>query len=290
MFRALLLLALAWPVCAATNQLLVCGWDTVYILDLDRNKENPPVVWSWTAASSPGLPEAYKNKFRTTDDCKQVEGGRILITASSDGIALVDRATKRTLFYGLCANAHSAELLPGNRLAVACSVRAQGGNRLAVFDAAVPEKELYSTELYSGHGAVWDGSRQLLWALSGQDLRAYSLRNWATNSPSLQLEASYPLDSRGGHELLAVPHSNLLALTSVQQVYLFDRDARTYSKHPDLKDQPDIKSLSYRDSAGPIAYTRADRPNWWTETIRFLHPASTLVRSGEKIYKVRWVH
>ncbi len=53
-------------------------------------------------------------------------GNRILITASSDGVALVDRATGRTPFWGLCANAHSADLLPGERIAVACSVRADG--------------------------------------------------------------------------------------------------------------------------------------------------------------------
>ncbi|OYW11972.1 MAG: hypothetical protein B7X34_02375, partial [Acidobacteriia bacterium 12-62-4] len=182
-----LLLALFLAANAQAAELLVCGWDEVMILDLAKDAENPPVVWRWSAAQAAELPDAYKTKFRTTDDCKAVAGNRILITASSDGVALVDRATKRTTFYGQCANAHSAELLPGERIAVACSVREKGGNRLAIFDAKTPEKELFSTELYSGHGVVWDEGRKTLWALSGKELRAYGLEQWESQTPTLRL-------------------------------------------------------------------------------------------------------
>jgi hypothetical protein len=135
----LLSLLLAGAALAAPNDLIVCGWDEVYILNVETGAKS----FSWKAADHPELPESYKTKFRTTDDCKAVSGGRILITASSDGVALVDRKTAKTTFWGICANAHSADLLPGDRIAVACSVRENGGNRLAIFDGRVPEKELY---------------------------------------------------------------------------------------------------------------------------------------------------
>ncbi len=284
-----ILLAFLLVTGAEAAEMLVCGWDEVMILDLAKDAENPPVVWRWSAAQAVELPEVYKTKFRTTDDCKAVAGNRILITASSDGVALVDRATKKTSFYGQCANAHSAELLPGERIAVACSVREKGGNRLAVFDAKTPEREIFSTELYSGHGVVWDEERKTLWALSGRDLRAYSLDRWESETPALRLVQSFPLPTGGGHELLPIPGTADLAVTTVRDVYRFNRERQEFSPHSVLQGQPNIKSLSYQGPDGPVVYTQAEKPNWWTDKIRMLQPSTTIVRPGEKIYKVRWI-
>jgi len=110
----LLLVTASLTAAAATpnRELIVCGWDEVYILDLNRRPVQK--VWNWKASHSPGLPGSMRTKFRTTDECKSLDGGRrILITASSDGVALVDRATGKTLFYASVGGAHSAEMLPG---------------------------------------------------------------------------------------------------------------------------------------------------------------------------------
>ncbi len=268
---------------SAASELLVCGWDEVYILNLDAQ---PRKVFSWKAQDRPELPAAFNNKFRTTDECKPVAGNRVLITASSDGVALVERATGRTTFWGLCTNAHSADLLPGERIAVACSV-GEGGNRLAIFDARTPEKELYSTELYSGHGAVWDERRKLLWALADRELRSYTLVDWDSSRPSLALAASYPLSGAGGHELS--PDGNALIVSAGRDVWLFDRDTRKFSPHPRLAGTIGVKSASVDASTGRLAFTVAEPPNWWTSKIRFQNPDGVLVRDGERLYKVRWV-
>jgi hypothetical protein len=270
----------------AASELLVCGWDEVYILSFTANEE-PRKIFSWKAQDRPELPAAFKDKFRTTDDCKQVAGDRILITASSDGVALVERATGRAAFWGVCANAHSADLLPGERIAVACSVRDPGGNRLAIFDARTPEKELYSTELYSGHGAVWDERRNILWALGGRDLRAYALRDWDSARPSLELTASYPLPSGGGHELS--PDGDKLIVSGSRDVWLFDRNSRTYEPHPRLTGLGDLKSASVDPRTGRLAFTLAEKPNWWTSRIHLRNPEGLVIREGERLYKVRWV-
>jgi hypothetical protein len=289
MFRTLILsLTLGVAAGAADRELMVCGWDEVYILNIGSPAAAPAKVWSWKAAERPELPARLVKNYRTTDDCKPVSGDRVLITASSNGVALVERATGKTVFWASCANAHSAEMLPGERIVVACSVQPEG-NRLAVFDARVPERELYSTELYSGHGAVWDGGRKLLWALGGKELRAYSLAEWDTRKPSLRLAASYPLPDPDGHELHPVAGSSMLVVTTGRKVWSFDRDARTFSPHPDLGDLRNIKSVSVHPQTKQLAYTQGENPNWWTSSIRFLHPAATLKRDGEKIYKVRWV-
>jgi hypothetical protein len=283
--RSLLLLLLAAGAAhAAQGSLLVCGWDEVYIL----NPESGVKSFSWKAADRPELPAAYKNKFQTTDDCKLVSGDRVLITASSDGVALVDRRSARTTFWGACANAHSADLLPRERIAVACSERAQGGNRLAVFDARVPEKELYSTELASGHGALWDEARKVLWALGAKELRSYKLVNWDSDRPSLELKAAYPLPSGGGHEL-SPGGGKYLAISALKNVWLFDRDTGKFTPHPQFGGMADIKSVSLNPATGQIAFTQADSPDWWTSKIRLRNPDRVLVRENERLYKVRWV-
>lgn len=280
----LLLLAVPGPVLA--QQLVVCGWDEVFVLDIT---DTPTKVWTWKAADRPELPEAFRSKFTSTDECKPVSGNRLLITASSDGAALVDRATGRATWWGACGNAHSAELLPGERIVLACSVREGTGNKLALFDAGVPEHELFATELHSGHGAVWDAGRQLLWALGMDELRAYTLVAWDTATPSLALKATYPLPDRSGHELMAVPDSSLLVLSTHASVWVFDRDTGQFSKDADLKDLADVKSVAIQPRTGRTAYVQADPPEWWSSRIRLLHPERTITLEGERLYKIRWV-
>jgi len=278
------LLALALP--AHAQSLVACGWDEVFVLEVSAT---PRKVWRWKAADRPELPAEYRTKFRTTDECKPVAGNRILITASSDGAALVDRATGKTLWWGECGNAHSAELLPGDRIVLACSVREGTGNKLAVFDAREPGREISSTELYSGHGVVWDAARARLWALGERELRAYRLENWETARPTLELDARYPLPDVGGHELGPVPGSAQLIVSTHAGVWRFDRDAHTFSPDPDLKDVADVKSASLHAATGRLAYTQAESPNWWTSRIRFRRPESILELEGERLYKVRWL-
>ncbi len=274
------------PVAPADGALVVCGWDEVFVLELGPA---PKKTWSWRAADRPELPEDYRSKFRTTDDCKPVDGDRILITASSDGAALVERATGRAIWWAQCGNAHSAELLPGGRIALACSVREGTGNRLALYDLLVPEREVFSTELYSGHGAVWDGQRQRLWALGEKDLRAYRLLDWESDRPSLELDVRYPLPDDGGHELMAVPGSTQLIVSTTNGVWRFDRDARTFAPDPDLRDVHHVKSAVIHPGTGRLAYTEAETPEWWTSRIRFRHPDGEVHLPGERLYKVRWV-
>lgn len=281
---SLLLLVISVP--ALAQELVVCGWDEVFVLDVSGA---PTKVWSWKAADRPELPEAYRTKFRTTDECKPVSGNRFLITASSDGAALVDRETGVARWWGACGNAHSAELLPGERIVLACSVREGTGNKLALFDAGVPEKQLFATELHSGHGAVWDAERQVLWALGMDELRAYTLVAWDTPSPSLALKATYALPDRSGHELMAVPDSSRLVLSTHASVWLFDRDTGAFTKDGDLKDVHDVKSVAIHRGTGRKAYVRADAPEWWSSRIRLLHPDRTITLEGERLYKIRWV-
>lgn len=287
--RALLFFACIGSVSLArADEFIVCGADEVFVLKTAADgKPGSEKVWSWRARECPNLPEELKSKFATTDDCKPVDGGkRILITSSGSGVALVERESKRAVFWAAVPNAHSAEMLPGNRLVVAASTH-KDGNHLAVFDVGTPEKPIVTTDMISAHGVVWDGDRETLWALGGSELRAYELADWDGRAPKLRRAATHTLPDGGGHDLQAVPKSKHLLLTTTKHVYRFDRDAQRFALDAKLGDSADVKCVSVHPVTGRMLVIQADT-SWWTDRVQLLAPDATLRLPGERLYKARW--
>lgn len=273
------------------HELIVCGWDEVFILDTS-NLGATSKIWSWRAAGRTDLPEEYHSLFDTTDECKPFDDGqKLLITSSGGAVAYLDREVDRVLFYGRAANAHSGDLLPGGRIAVAASHALDGsdaGDRLIVFDLDQPEVELWSEELPWGHGAVWDEHRQLLWALSGHDIRVFELRDWDSDAPKLHKVASIRLPERGGHDMYPVPGTSYLGISTARHAWLFDRDTREMLLHPELGETLHVKSMSQHPSTGTIVYIKGEDGHWWSENLYFSEPPDTLHVTGEHFYKARW--
>ena len=212
------------------QELIVCGWDEVFILDTSHRKNGlPQKIWSWKAKDRIELPEYMRSRFGTTDECKPVNGGNnILITSSGGGVALIERESGEVVFYAGTPNAHSADLLPGGRVVVAAS-HASGGDRLIIYDLYKSDRELHSDELPWGHGVVWDETRQILWALSDEDIRSYRLENWDTPHPSLLKTFSIKLPDTSGHDMIPVGDSAFLAVSTWKHCWLFDRDRREFT-------------------------------------------------------------
>ena len=245
-------------------------------------------TWSWRAANCPGLPDHMRERFGATDECKPVNGGRdVLITSSGGGVALVDRGTGAASFWATAANAHSADLLPGGRLAVAAS-HAPEGDRLILFDLAAPEAELHSVELPCGHGVVWDEQRQTLWALSNVEVRGYRLEGWDSQAPSLALASACRLPESGGHDLQPVPGTAMLSVTTAGHCWHFDRDTGLLGPHPQLGQVAHVKCISVHPESGRLVYVQADEPEWWSDRLRFLAPEGEVRFPGERLYKARW--
>lgn len=276
----------------AARELVVCGWDEVVVLDVSAETEEPPKkIWSWRARERGDLPLEYKTLFDTTAECKPFDrASKVLITSSGGAVALVDRIEDRVLFYARAANAHSADLLPGGRIAVAASHdRAGKGDRLILFEQEQSERELWSGELPWGHGVIWDRERQRLWALADADIRVYELRDWNSTQPRLHRITTIPLPEAGGHNLSAVPGSSMLAVSTTNRCWLFDRDTKRFRPHPQLDDRAHVKSISYHPADSQIAFVQAEGQNWWAERIHFLNPPRTLHVADEHFYKARWV-
>ncbi|HEY8551176.1 MAG TPA: DUF6528 family protein [Vicinamibacterales bacterium] len=273
----------------AGSELVVCGWDEVFIL-APGSEATPSFrkVWSWRAADRPEMPADFKPLFRTTDDCKPVDAGRrILISSSGGAVAIVERETGRATFFARVVNAHSVELLPGERLAAAASVsQSPGANRLVIFDLGTG-RELGSDPLHSGHGVVWDEKRGVLWALGGDVLRAYDVGT--AGAPKLERTFEIALPSPGGHDLTAIPGTDRLFVSTVPHCYEFDRERRQFTLHPDLGGRDNVKSYHVHPGTGRVVFVQAEKPEWWSEHLHFLNPAGTLRLPGERLYKARWI-
>ena len=274
----------------ASDQLVVCGWDEVFILALDTG--TPPSarkVWSWRATETADIPAELHPAFRTTDDCKPVDDGRrILISSSGGAIALVDRETGRTSFHARVTNAHSIEMLPGGRIAAAASVsNTPTGNRIVIFDTA-SGRELAVDGLRSGHGVVWDEGRGVLWALGGDVLRRYIVGDSASTT-RLERTLEIALPDAGGHDLVAIPDSPLLFVSTLRHAWYFDRERLRFSTHESLADAANVKSYSVHPRTGRVVYVQAEGKDWWAEHLHFRRPDATLRLAGERLYKARWL-
>jgi hypothetical protein len=268
------------------QEILACGEDQVLIIDSDASNEaDLKFVWKWKASESEGLPESHWKYMISTDDCKSVDNNKkILISSSHGGAVLVDRKTKKTLFYTKAPNAHSIEYLPKDRIVVALST-AEGGNSLELYDANRSGIVLYRDSLYSGHGVAWIPGRETLFALGYDDLRAYSLKAWNTNTPSLSLQQTWRLPDTGGHDLTVISDDKLV-LTTTRGVWVFDIPAQAFSPFEPLKDVKNVKSVNYNQTSNQLIYTKGEI-SWWSNHIYFKNPDKRLVLPDFKLYKVR---
>lgn len=277
----LLLLIIGLPLLRAET-ILLCGGSRVFEVDPADGR----VIWQWDAAKEATLPEDLRTSFATTDECKPMDGGkRMLITASSGVCAMIDRASGRVLWSARVRNAHSIELLPGGRVIVASSL---GGDELLLFDLRSGDRVLWRTELKSAHGVVWDPKSRRLHALGYDVLRTYRLSDAWAESPALVEMKSHNLPDGDGHDLIAVPRSLDLVVTTESHVWLFDRDRGGFRPHPALHFLPAVKGVSIHPENGRILVVQAGDGRWWAESVKMLEPAGELRFPGEKVYKARW--
>ena len=288
---SLLIISLLFAACShPTRELIVCGDDKILIIDEQAsNGADVKVVWSWQASEAASqLPEIYQRYLISMDECKPVDGGKnILATSSSGAVVLIERTTKKCLFYAHVPNAHSADALPGGRIAVALSTNPKG-NSLEIYDRNRPEQVLWKDSLYSGHGAVWNDKRQRLYTLGYNDLREYSPVNWNTPSPELRLEKTWTIPGRSGHDLSPISDDELL-ISEHSGVHLFDIPRETFTPFESLKNADNVKSVNYIKSSRELVYTRAEE-SWWTFNIYLENPDKTIHIPDIKMYKVRLLY
>jgi len=274
--------------CGETHrEIIACGDDKILIFDEQAsNGTDVKITWKWQVSeAATQLPEIYQKHLIPLDECKPVDGGKnLLVTSSGGGVVLIERATKKCLFYAFAPMAHSADVLPDGRIVVALSTD-PGGNSIELYDSNRPEKVVFRDSLYSGHGVVWNARRQRLYALGFDELRAYSLVNWKTASPSLKLEGKWTIPGISGHDLSPVSDDELL-VSEHDGVHLFDIRSEQFAPFEPLKSAENIKSVNYDKKSGKLVYTQAEE-DWWTFNIYFQNPDKTIHLPDVRLYKVR---
>ena len=265
----------------------VCGNGMVRIIDMaESDSTDIKEVWRWDKDDpQANLPKGYDQLMRNVDECKFVDNNtKMLLTASGDGMMLIDIETKAILSYAYVPMAHSADLLPGNRIAVALSTHKKG-NALEIYDIATPEKVVFRDSLYSGHGVVWNEKRQRLYALGYKELREYELVNWDTDQPSLRQVKMWEIPMKSGHDLSPVDKDRML-VSAHEGVMWFDINKEEFSPFEPLRDVENVKSVNYDPETQKLIYTKGEI-KWWTHHIYQENPNKVITMDSLNVYKVR---
>ncbi|MDO5570833.1 MAG: DUF6528 family protein [Bacteroidales bacterium] len=271
----------------AQKEVIYCGDNKVKIVNVEDLKNGKTdLVWQWSIDDAKDhIPESFHKYFSTLDECKSVNGNKqILLTSSSNGVALIDRKSKKCLFYAYVPMAHSAELLPKGIIAVALSTHPKG-NSVELFDINKPNETIFRDSLYSGHGVVWMKKQKRLYALGYDELREYSLNNRKGGNKSLTLENRFTIPLVGGHDLMKV-NDNEILITAHKGVYIFDINSNKFSPFEPFKESENIKSVNYNKKTGAVVYTKAEI-SWWTHNIYIHNDEFKIVDNDLNIYKCR---
>lgn len=98
----------------------------------------------------------------------------------------------------------------------------------------------------------------------------------------------YNLSDEGGHNLSAVPGTGLLSMSTAHRSWLFDRDRREFSAHPEIGDYARVKCIDVDPLSQRLVWVQAQGDNGWTDKLQLLHPRKPIQLPGERIYKPRW--
>lgn len=260
------------------RQLLACGGGRVYLIDEKlasaTGDYKSGLLWTWIArehASEIGRSIADDDHI---DDAKPVDGNKnILVTSSNGWAALVEIETGKVLWSAKgIANAHSAEVLPNGRIAVAVS---DGGDVVKIYNRSTPDTPLASYSLKSAHGVVWSEKMQRLYAIGATSVQIYKLKNWDGGAPELELERTESSSGfvSGLHDMTLVDENTLIM--GGNKAALYDMNTRAFTSLPHFSSYAGVKSINYNPSTGEAYYTYAWNGNsegafaWSTHTIRY---------------------
>ncbi|KQM38745.1 hypothetical protein ASE59_11375 [Sphingomonas sp. Leaf10] len=284
----LIMMAFLLSAAGSANQLAyACGGDQVRELRIGAG--GAAETWRWTASDATDLPADYREQMLAhIDECKPLDDGRaILVTASTGGAVLIDRATGRVTFRARVPMAHSADLLPGGRIAIALSI-ATDGDRLELYDRRRSEQVIQTLPLPSGHGAVWDARRQRLFALSHDLVQAFRLTGRG-DAARLRETARWTLPGRrDGHDL-SPGGDGRYYVTTDDGAWRFDPDDGSFTLYAPLNPALRVKSVS---AAGDrIAWVQAEQ-SWWAGGFTVMaadgRDRRRVPLDGIHLYKVRW--
>lgn len=254
------------------------------------------ILWRWDPAKDPSLTPAMAKSFGSIDECKPVDDGRtILVNASYGGIAAVDVASCRALWYACLPNSgegpHSLDLLPDGRIVVAHST---GVDALQIIDLnghsfdTELQKVVVAQPLRGAHGVVWDAARKSLFALGYTNILELA---YHPEAMTLELLHRWDYaDSCGdafGHDLVPDGCGG----------YFFSNHTGVWDFSPEtgkfvsVLPMANVKSFSRDAEKGDLLAIPRER--WWTDRM-LVRGCDAALRTigpfaGARFYKARWM-
>ena len=194
------------------------------------------------------------------------------------------------------ANPHSIELIPCGVIAVASS----DGDEIRFFttEKQYNSKPSASVTLDDAHGVLWDEENEVLWAVGGNILTAYTVTldsdGAVTVTEDVSLRTEIPTNS--AHDLAPVyGNTDELWITTGSTVYRYNKSAKAfvydYEGHEEL-DISGVKGIgSYDDGSVVYIYPDGEYQSWTSKTVYFLkngvEESISLVSEDGHFYKVR---
>lgn len=295
----------------SVRKLIACGSNRIYLFESDKveweGSYAKALKWSWDCTAAQTLCAGCAASSHI-DDAKVVNNKKqILVTCSNNGgwCVLLEPDFKsdsnaNILFWtNSSTNAHSADLLPGGYITVACST--SGGDCIQLYKIGQDNKPIAEFPLGSAHGCVWNETSQRLYAIGGTSLQIYT---WNSSSGTLKLEKTVSTTGyvSGLHDLNLVDGNTLILGGKNAALYTINSNSFQSIEWFKNSSTNGIKSLNYNPDTKEIYYTFAvsgtaeGSYDWSSHKIRYTTtPESPYSASKEKhiivddinMYKVR---
>lgn len=246
-------------------------------------------TWSWSPTAANGFSD-LTSAWGLPSDAKlrTKSGSSVAVVADSRGLAaLISYPAGQRIWgvnVGAANNPHSVEMLPNGNVAVAASA----GGFIRLYNASQGSNSAgyASYPLTDAHGVQWDPTRNVLWALGGDQLVALTVGGTAA-APTLTKANSITLPTGGGHDLTPVlANHDRLWVSTGSMVYQVSKSSRTVVA---TYSQGGIKSISSKTNGQEVRTSPKSgcRTTWCTDTVNFASPAATRTLTGAEIYKAR---
>ena len=238
-------------------------------------------------------------------ECKIVKNGTAVAMAANGGRwAVVGLAETNVLAWGKSSGwPHSIELLPNDIVAVAATDTSNPANKgVYLYDVSGSRAKSPNSQnrtkfaMDNPHGLYWDATLGRMFVSDTQGLHMCRVGYDGTTF-SLDVERTWliaPLGLTYAHDLMPVPGSRLLAMTTYEQIVFFDIDALDWRKDLTIW-RMDAKCFDpHRDGVHfLVTVPKAGfSPTWCTDTIETYSADESfrqyLVIPGAKLYKARW--
>ncbi|GGE02620.1 hypothetical protein GCM10010911_72080 [Paenibacillus nasutitermitis] len=292
------------PAAAVTNDCNIGAGDQAshQILVFDPNvtdwNSSSALMWSWSPSASNGFSNPTPGWGQPTDmklrsNCS-LGGGQWMAVTDTSGLAAIISypGGSKKWYQNTAANLQSAELLPNGNIAIA-STSSGGWVRVYNSSQGASSSAYDQYVLVGARGVLWDPLKNVLWAVGDNDLVALLVQG-SPAAPTLKESFKVALPSSGGHELQPVyGNKDRLWVSSDTLVYQYIKSTKTWSST--YSGASSISRAGVRSVGNQLSGQAVETVpgggctlnSWCTDTVDFLSPGTTRVKTGAAFYKAR---